>query len=428
MKQDNTKFLKNLPPKGTSDWFPEECEVRKYMFEIFRDVCKSFGYEEYMTPTFEKADIYRAKSGEDVGGKELMIFRDKVNREFALRPEMTPSVSRMITRIYNNQPKPIRFFSIANFFRNEKPQKGRKREFWQLNYDLFGSKSIYADLEIIKIALEIMLRFLPKDKVGDRDYKPFVMYINDKRIIEEFLTKDIKVKKESLEEVLRILDKKDKIKMEEFVARLKKENLNKEQIEKMKLFMENKISIEDKMTGDIKKLMELLKRQGYEKWVEFKPSLVRGFDYYTGIVYEIYDNSKENNRSLFGGGRYDGLGKIFGDYDIPAVGVAPGDETIKIFLENWNLLENIKTQEKKTIYIPLIEENAKEVISNLAQKLRTEGNIVLEGLEKQSISKSLDFANKKKTDKVIIIGSDELKNNQYTQKDMKTGNQTVILL
>ncbi len=428
MKKDNTKFIKNLPPKGTSDWFPEEYKVRKHIFETFRDVCKSFGYEEYITPTFEKADIYKAKSGEDVGGKELMIFKDKVNREFALRPEMTPSVIRMITRIYNNQPKPIRFFSIANFFRNEKPQKGRKREFWQLNYDLFGSKSIYADLEIIKIALEIMLRFLPKDKVGSKNYKPFVMYINDKRILENFLTKDVGVNKNSLEEILRILDKKEKIKKEEFVSRLKKENLDEEQIEKIKLFMENKISIDDKMTEDIKKLMELLKKQGYEKWIEFKPSLVRGFDYYTGIVYEIYDNSKENNRSLFGGGRYDGLGKIFGDYDIPAVGVAPGDETIKIFLENWNLLENIKTQEKKTIYIPLIEENAREVISNLAQKLRTEGNIVLEGIEKQSISKSLDFANKKKIDKVIIIGTDELEKGQYTEKDMNTGEQTVIFL
>lgn len=428
MKQDNTKFLKNLPPKGTSDWFPEEYEIRKYIFDTFRNVCKSFGYEEYTTPTFEKADIYRAKSGEDVGGKELMIFKDKVDREFALRPEMTPSVIRMITRIYNNQPKPIRFFSIANFFRNEKPQKGRKREFWQLNYDLFGSKSIYADAEIVKIALEIMLSFLPKEKIEQDDYKPFVMYINDKRILENFLKNDIGVKEQSLEEVLRILDKKEKIKKEEFLSRLKKENLNENQIEKITLFMENKMDIGDKMTDDIKKLLKILKEQGYEKWIEFKPSLVRGFDYYTGIVYEIYDNSKENNRSLFGGGRYDGLGKLFGEYDIPAVGVAPGDETIKIFLENWGLLEDIKKKKRKTIYIPLIEEKARETISKIAQKLRKEGYVVSEGLEKQSMSKSLDFANKKNIEKVVIVGSDELEKGQYIEKDMKTGKQSVIFL
>ncbi len=191
MKQNSTKYIKNLPPKGTADWMPDEFKVRKYIFDTFRKVCLSFGYEEYLTPTFEKAQIYKAKSGEDVGGKELMIFRDKVDREFALRPEMTPSVIRMITRIYNNQPKPIRYFSIANFFRNEKPQRGRNREFWQLNYDIFGSKSIYADAEIVKMALEIMFAFLPKEKINQKDYKPFIIYINDRRVLTHFLKESV---------------------------------------------------------------------------------------------------------------------------------------------------------------------------------------------------------------------------------------------
>ena len=428
MKQNSTKYIKNLPPKGTADWMPEEFRIRNYIFDTFRKVCLSFGYEEYLTPTFEKSEIYKAKSGEDVGGKELIIFKDKVNREFALRPEMTPSVIRMITRIYNNQPKPIRYFSIANFFRNEKPQRGRNREFWQLNYDIFGSKSIYADAEIVRIALEIMFAFLPKEKINQKDYKPFVIYINDRRVLTHFLREDIGVSKENMEKIFRILDKKNKIKNEEFENRLKEENLNNKQIQKIYSFMQGNIPLDSDVSKELNQLLEILKQEGYEKWVEFKPSLVRGFDYYNGIVYEVYDNDPQNNRALFGGGRYDGLGKLFGDYNIPAVGVAPGDETLKLFLENWDLLKNLSRGEKTSYYIPIIEEKTHKYLSEISKKLREENNIVIESLEKQSLTKSLEFANKKNIDKVVIMGSNELEKKQYIEKDMKTGKQNVIIL
>ncbi len=428
MKKNSTKYIKNLPPKGTADWMPEEFRIRKYIFDTFRKVCISFGYEEYLTPTFEKSEIYKAKSGEDVGGKELMIFKDKVNREFALRPEMTPSVIRMITRIYNNQPKPIRFFSIANFFRNEKPQRGRNREFWQLNYDIFGSKSIYADVEIVKMALEIMFAFLPKEKINQKDYRPFVIYINDRRVLTHFLKESVAVNEGDMEEIFRILDKRNKIKKEEFEDRLKKEKLNDKQIQQIDSFMQGNVPLDDEVSKELKQLLEILKQEGYEKWIEFKPSLVRGFDYYNGIVYEVYDNAPQNNRALFGGGRYDGLGKLFGDYNIPAVGVAPGDETLKLFLENWGLLENLEVEENTTYYIPIIEEKTKMYLSKISKKLKQENNIVVEGLEKQSLTKSLEFANKKNIDKVIIMGSNELEKKQYIEKDMKTGKQNVIIL
>lgn len=428
MQQDNTKILKNLPPKGTADWFPEEFEIRKYIFDTFRKVCTSFGYEEYLTPTFEKADIYRAKSGEDIAGKELMLFKDKVEREFALRPEMTPSVIRMITRRYNNQAKPIRYFSIANFFRNEKPQRGRNREFWQLNYDIFGSKSIYADVEIVKIALEIMFEFLPKDKIQDKDYRPFVIYVNDRRVLTHYLEKEVGVKTEKMGDLVRILDKKDKISKDDFNKILQEQGLDEKQIEKIEKYIQNKDhlnEIDENITKELKEFLEILKKQGYGKWIEYKPSLIRGFDYYNGIVYEVYDNNSQNKRSLFGGGRYDGLGKIFGDYDIPAVGVAPGDETLKLFLEDWKLLENLKKDKKETYYIPLIDIQARDEIEGLAKKLKQEGYTVIQGLEKESLSKSLEFANKKNINKVIILGSQELKTKKYLEKDMSNGEQIV---
>ncbi|MCA9386774.1 ATP phosphoribosyltransferase regulatory subunit, partial [Candidatus Dojkabacteria bacterium] len=151
--------LSNQPPKGTADWLPSEFAIRKYIFDTWREVCTRFGYEEYLTPIIESAEIYRVKSGEDVGGKELMTMFDRAEREYAIRPEMTPSVTRMVSKIYNDTPKPIRLFSIANYFRNEKPQRGRNREFWQLNFDIFGSDSINADVEIIQMAIEIMKAF-----------------------------------------------------------------------------------------------------------------------------------------------------------------------------------------------------------------------------------------------------------------------------
>lgn len=429
MEKDNTKFLKNLPPKGTADWFPSEYAVRKYIFDTFRKVCTSFGYEEYLTPTFEKAEIYKAKSGEDVGGKELMIFQDKAEREFALRPEMTPSVIRMVTRIYNSQPKPMRLFSITNFFRNEKPQKGRNREFWQLNYDLFGSKSINADVEIVKIAIEIMCSFLPQDRIKDKDYKPFKVYINDRRILTEFLEIELEISKNNITQVVRILDKKDKMEEKEFEKALKAIGLDTKQVEKIKSFLKGELQLKNMKTKtELNKLIDILNKQGYEKWIEYKPSLVRGFDYYNGIVYEIYDTNPKNNRSLFGGGRYDGLGKLFGNFDIPAVGVAPGDETLKLFLEGWDLLGDIEQDKKTRYYIPTIDSECEEERITISKKLRKEGNIITEGLEKQSLQKALEYANKKNFEKMIILGSNELRKKQYIEKDMKSGKQTVVFL
>jgi histidyl-tRNA synthetase len=144
-------MLSNKPPKGTSDWFPEEYSIRKYIFDTWRRVNVQFGYQEYLTPILETADIYRAKSGEDVGGKELLVIEDRGGRELAMRPEMTPSVTRMVSRTYMQEPKPMRLFSIANFWRNERPQRGRNREFWQLNTDIFGSVSLNADWRFCRL-------------------------------------------------------------------------------------------------------------------------------------------------------------------------------------------------------------------------------------------------------------------------------------
>ena len=217
-----SKKLSNQELKGTSDWFPEEFLLRKYIFDTWRKVCLRYSFEEYLSPLLEPADIYRAKSGEDIGGKELLVFRDLGNRELAVRPEMTPSVVRMVSKTYRSATKPLKYFSIANFFRNEKPQRGRNREFWQLNCDIFGSNDLRSDEEILKLALDIVLEF-------DPPADSFVLKINSRKLLEALFSLFSLDESKKLD-FFRILDKRNKLKTEDFNFRLESIGLNKEQI------------------------------------------------------------------------------------------------------------------------------------------------------------------------------------------------------
>lgn len=434
--------ISNLPPKGTSDWFPGEYKKRKYIFDTWRKVCLSFGYEEYLTPVIESAEVYRAKSGEDVGGKELMVMTDRAGRELAIRPEMTPSVTRMVSRVYESSIKPLRLFSIANFLRNEKPQKGRNREFWQLNCDIFGSNSIMADVEILQMSIEIMKEF-----GATRDQ--FIVYYNDRRLIEAFITSFLKVDKEKISEATRILDKFGKINNDELIERLKLEagakienatvlldylNLEEDAFEYVyQNYLKENQGIKDLMT-----ISNKLESLGYGEYIKYNPSMVRGFDYYDGMVFEVYDRkdflkrrgelqTEESFRSLFGGGRYNGLAGIFGNQSFSAVGFAPGDETTRLFLEEYNLFKDTMTK-FSTYYLPLLNEAYSNKMLEIAATLRkSESNIVKVGLDVQKMGKALETANKISADYTVILGEDEMSKGVYVLKDMKSGEQKEIL-
>lgn len=419
--------LSNLPPKGTSDWMPEEFRIRKYIFDTWRKVCLSFGYEEYLTPLVEYAEVYRAKSGEDVGGRELTTFMDRGERELAIRPEMTPSVTRMVSRVYGNSPKPIRLFSIANFMRNEKPQKGRNREFWQLNVDIFGSESLNADLEVLQIALEIMKAF--RSPVGS-----FTLFLNNRKLIDFVLDEVISISKERKLEIIRILDKSQKLSAESFEQTLVELGLSSDQIKYLRLFMGSS-SAEELIKNlpevsssegykETLQLKEKLSALGYQDFVKFNPSIIRGFDYYDGMIFEVFDNNPDNKRAMFGGGRYNGLASIFGSESFPAVGFAPGDETTKIFLENWNLVPS--ELREPVYYLPILSGQLSTKASNLAARLRSEGKDVILGLEEQKLGKSLDYANKTGVKFVVLFGEEEESRGEYVVKDMTSGEQKVF--
>ena len=426
-------MISNKEPKGTRDWFPEEFKIRQYIFNTWRKVCRRYAYEEYLTPLVENAAIYRAKSGEDVGGQELLTFKDLGGRELSIRPEMTPSISRMVSKIYSTETKPIRYFSVANFMRNEKPQRGRNREFWQLNCDIFGCSSLAADIELMQIALDIMLEF-------KAPLNSFKLALNSRALIDELmnLISSNKLEPEARMQLIRTLDKWAKLSKADLNSRLVDLGLLESDIKTIESFM-NASSLDDliekipKLSStqaylDIKQVIDRLGDLGYGESIVFRPDVIRGFDYYDGIVFEVFDMHPDNKRAMFGGGRYNGLAEIFGEKNFPAVGFAPGDETFRLFLESWDLLDIEAISKEEICYIPLLDQGLALETNKLASSLRSQGKRVLLGLEPQKLGKALDFANKKKIDELVILGSSEFESGTYKIKDMKSGEEKILKL
>lgn len=346
---------------------------------------------------------------------------------------MTPSLSRMVSKIYSSETKPIRYFSVANFMRNEKPQRGRNREFWQLNCDIFGCNALSADIELMQMALDIMLEF-------KAPLNSFQLALNSRTLIDELmnLISSNKLEPEARMQLIRTLDKWSKLSADDLNLRLNDLGLSKQDIETVESFM-NSSSLDDLIEKipklgttqaylDIKHVIDRLEDLGYGDNVTFRPDVIRGFDYYDGIVFEVFDMHPDNKRAMFGGGRYNGLAEIFGEKNFPAVGFAPGDETFKLFLESWGLLDIEAISKEEICYIPLLDEELALETNKLASSLRSQGKNVLAGLEPQKLGKALDFANKKKIDELIIFGSSEYEKDSYKIKNMKSGEEVILKL
>lgn len=305
MAMTNNK-LSTEPYKGVRDFYPEDMAVQNYIFDTWRKTAKEFGYVEYSASILEPAELYKAKGerNEEIVNEQMYTFIDKGEREVALRPEMTPTLARMIAARRKGLKLPLRWFSIPNCFRYERPQRGRKREHWQLNCDIMGIAGIEAEVEIISLAHKIMRDFGAKD--GD-----FEIRINSRRLLEETYGK----------QMFYLLDRKDKMEPAEF-----EEEWNK---------LSPKPYKDAEPNQEIRDILAELESKGIK--TIFSSSLTRGFDYYTGMVFEVFDTNPENKRSLFGGGRYDNLLEMFGVEPLPTVGFGMGDVTIRDFLETHGL-------------------------------------------------------------------------------------------
>jgi len=393
----------------------------------------SYGFEEYLGPLVESTDIWKAKSGEDVGWSELTQITNREGKlgGLAIRPEMTPTVTRMVASKWKEIEKPVKWFSIANFYRNEKPQKGRNREFWQLNADIFGDESENSDIEILCLTLELMRAFNPP--AGSYKLK-----VNHRALIDAFFSHVLNLKKEGQKkDLMRLLDKYEKLPKDVFESELHGIGIdsptpihafmsakNTQDLEKEFLFLAGNESVKE-FASITQKLHDL----GYECEVEFSGSLIRGFDYYDGVIFEMFDTNPDNPRALFGGGRYNGLADIFGMKEgIPAVGFAPGDETMKLFLEGHGLLEDIQNQKEEIVFIPLLQQELFTDIQKIATKLRNEGKQVIIGLTPRKIGKAIQYAKKKEYSDVIIYWEDEKTAGIYVVENQKSGSQNTVQL
>jgi len=393
--------------KGVRDFYPEDQFVQNYIFETMARACEQYGFEEYHASVLEPTDLYRGKTSEEVVNEQTYTFTDRGGREVTLRPEMTPTVARLVARKRRELPFPLRLFSIANFFRYERPQKGRLREHWQVNADLFGVAGIEAEVEVIALAHRIMLQFGATE--GD-----FEIHVSDRRLLNKIFEM-LNIGEEKRKQVTTLLDRR--VKIDDFEAQMQA-LIGAEKAGELIDALSRASS-----TAYLEDLVSRLQALGIKNIV-IDTSVVRGFDYYTGMVFEVFDASAENTRSLFGGGRYDSLLELFGEEPIPAVGFGMGDVTTRDFLETHGLLPQYQPA-TELVLCPL-EESAVLHAMRLAEKLRDEDAAVSINFSLKRAGEQVRYADKLGAAFVICIGEKEMANNQYTIKHLASGDERAV--
>lgn len=401
--------------KGFRDFYPDQMKARQWLFGKIRRVSRLFGYEEYEGPALEPLALYAAKSGKELVEQQTFSLTDRDGEKLTLRPELTPTLARMVAQKQAELPKPIRWFSIGPRWRYEKPQKGRTREFYQWDIDLLGLDSPEADAEIVAIAVEFL-------KAIGLTAKEVVIKLNNRRFLEKKLT-FIEIPQDKIQEVFRAIDKKEKMVSPEWEAYLEEIGLNDLQIKDLKGILED--TDYSRESDELTALFSTLNDLGVAEFVEFDPKIVRGLDYYTGTVFEGRDRDGEF-RSILGGGRYDNLVEVVGGPKIPGVGFAAGDKVIEEVLRKygqWPTSKSSPTSVLVTVFNESLYRESLKVAGQLrSAKIATE--IYLDSQVK--LEKQLKYADNKGIPRVVIIGPDEAKNGTATLKNLATKTQKTI--
>ena len=381
--------ISKKPYKGCRDLFPTQKRVQNYMFEKMKRSALSFGYEPYDGPMLEEVELYRAKSGQELINDQIYSFEDRGGREVAIRPEMTPTVARMVAQTHREIPKPIRWYSIPNLMRYERPQRGRLREHWQFNVDIFGPESIYNEIEILQVVKNLFNSFGANDN-------HFEILFNNRKFIDHFFETTLSLNKDQSYDLYKLIDRSKKLPPEKFNNQLDELNLSDES---KKLFLEylqlnsidqfiafSKSTSFPSKSWDIEAFLKTADSAGIKSYLTFDPSIVRGLDYYTGLVFEVFDKHPDNRRALCGGGAYAGLMKIFNEEQLPGVGFGLGDVTLKDFLESHSLLPDLESN-IYDLFLGTEDPEAELLVLNLANKLRKNSLTVINSPEKLKFKK-----------------------------------------
>ena len=402
--------LNTQPYKGARDFYPEDKRIQKYMFGKIREVVEGFGYQEYDTPILEPFELYAAKSGDELVNEQLYSFEDKGGRKMAIRPEMTPSVSRMVAGRRQELAYPLRWYSIPNLWRYERPQKGRLREHWQLNVDLFGIEGVEADHEVILVADRIL-----KSLGAKPEY--YRININSRAAMVAAM-KDFGLEEAELKRAYQLVDKMPKLSEEDFKQVLV-EALGAEKSAKLLDYLQNGPPPEN-----IKKLLKLLKESGVTNAI-YDRSVVRGLDYYTDIVFEVFATHPDLARAMYGGGRYDGLVQLFGVDPLPVAGFGMGDVMVLEFLKTHDLLPTLGVE---TDAVAILIGDVYEAAQKFLDDLRSKGVKVAVDSSGRKLDAQIKSAVKSGTRYAIFIGEEELKTGNYKLRDLEKGEELSLPL
>jgi histidyl-tRNA synthetase len=403
------------PVKGTRDFYPEIMGVRTFLYEHMRAVSTSFGYQEYEGPILETFDLYIAKSSEEIVEKQSYVFEDRNGDKLTLRPELTPTLARMVASKQAQLTFPLRWWSFGPFWRYERPQKGRLREFFQWNIDQIGDASPEADAELVAIAATFLKRIgLTSDEVQ--------ILVNNRALIDEE-TAALGISAEQRYPVYQWIDRQDKLDQGKWEAEADAIGLDSSQISGIQKLIVNKDLWQK--SPEMQRFFKAIEAFGVEEYVSFAPHIIRGFTYYTGTVFEAWDKAGEF-RSIFGGGRYDNLVGDMGGQPVGAVGFAVGDTVVSLLLESLGKLPEFG-RTPADIYVTAFSNDQLTSSLQLADELRRQGYQVTNELDpSKKLGKQFLYADRIGARIALVLGPDELKNNEVAVKNLETGNQEKI--
>lgn len=404
------------PVKGTRDYYPEVMALRSWLYDAAKKVSNSFGYQEYEGPLIESIELYAAKSGEELVKEQSFVFEDRGGNLIALRPELTPTLARMVAQRQNQLIYPLRWWSFGPFWRYERPQKGRTREFFQWNIDLIGPDTPAADAELVAI----VAAFFKQVGLSPSDAQ---IMVNNRQLMETELIA-LGIAPGQLKEVFRLIDRKAKMERSKWEAYASELGLESRQIDDLK-----KLLADDELWQKSPALEEFflaIDALQVSEYVRYAPYIIRGLDYYTGTVFEGLAVNGGLTRSILGGGRYDNLLEDVGGDKLPAVGFAMGDLVMSLVLEELGLIpEDIKSP-SASVLVTVFDEGSMQETLRLSDELRQTGLKVNCYPQADKLSKQLKFADRIGIKIAVILGPEEIKQNMVTFKELSSGNQVSV--
>lgn len=414
-------YLPTEPYRGTRDFLPEDMSIRAQVFERLYEVIESYGYQRYDGPILEPTELYETKSSQEIVEQQLYTLTDKGGRRLSLRPEMTPSVARMIAGNLGKLTFPVRWYSHPNCHRYERPQRGRVREHWQINVDLFGSSSPAVEIEFVELIHDMMAGL-----GASRDM--YSLRMSDRVLLDAILTDILEIPDDMLRGTAGLLDRWDKYPQDKLAADAAAIGLTDKQFEKLGEVVAAGADVVNDLPRDVRDrsmLMQVLDT-GARDLITVDPLIVRGFDYYTSTVFEVFDAEPGNRRSLFGGGRYDNLIGLFSSQQVPGFGFGMGDVTIIDFLRTHGMLPQA-SNDVDAVVIPT-DASLFDTGRQAARRLRAAGIRTTTPLEVRKLGKELSRADRAGARAVVIVGQQDWTSEQVTVRDLVSGDQQQVTL